>query len=188
MYRSDISWRYMADLSPTARVILGMIAVGRRTGYEIKQLVDQSTRYFWAASYGQIYPELRRLEQEGLVRSQPEPSGGRARTTYDLTDDGEEALRGWLCSDAEAGYELRDEGMLKLFFSDVAPETTIETVRALRALNERKLEGLTSLQAKVPQMRQGARLTLEMGIALTRCTIEWCEATEQRLEPAQVEA
>jgi len=52
------------DLTPTAYVVLGMIRLGKTNGYEIKQLVDQSTRLFWAASYGQIYPELKRLEKE----------------------------------------------------------------------------------------------------------------------------
>src|SRR2546421_2560446 len=99
------------DLNPTARVILGMIAVGQRTGYDIKQLVDKTTRHFWAASYGQIYPELRRLEAEGLVRGTPEPSGGRARTVLEMTDAGEAALREWLCDSDEPTYELRDEGM-----------------------------------------------------------------------------
>src|ERR1700756_5193368 len=105
-------------LTPTGRVILGMIALGRQTGYDIKQLVDKSTRHFWAASYGQIYPELRRLQDQGLGDGREEPSGARARTVYVLTDAGRAALRGWLASDAELVYELRDEGMLKLFFSD----------------------------------------------------------------------
>src|ERR1700747_3883273 len=65
------------ELNPTGRVILGMIAFGKRTGYDIKTFVDRTTRYFWAASYGQIYPELKRLEDQGLVRGRPEPSGGR---------------------------------------------------------------------------------------------------------------
>nr|MBA2631155.1 PadR family transcriptional regulator [Thermoleophilaceae bacterium] len=53
----------MTELSGTAHLLLGMIRVkGRRTGYEIKRLVEVSTRFFWAASPGQIYPELRRLE------------------------------------------------------------------------------------------------------------------------------
>src|SRR5579859_5004595 len=82
----------------TGRVVLGMIARGRRTGYEIKQLVDRSTRHFWAASYGQIYPELRRLEEQGLVQSRPEPSGARARTVYELTEAGRQALDEWLIS------------------------------------------------------------------------------------------
>ena len=49
-----------AELTATGRVILGMLASGRRTGYDIKAFVDRTTRYFWAASYGQIYPELRK--------------------------------------------------------------------------------------------------------------------------------
>jgi DNA-binding PadR family transcriptional regulator len=177
-----------SGLTPTGRVILGMIAVGRRTGYEIKQLVDRSTRYFWAASYGQIYPELRRLEEAGLVVGRSEPSGGRARTEYDLTRAGTDALHAWLTSDAELGYELRDEGMLRLFFSDVEPDTTIETIRAMRALNQRKLEGLTALQAKVPHMRRGGRLTLEIGLGLTGWLIDWCDATERGLQEDEAEA
>src|SRR5438105_7185008 len=109
-------------LTPTGRVILGMIALGKRTGYDIKQVVDKSTRHFWAASYGQIYPELRRLEDQGLVRSHPEPSGGRARTAYQLTEAGEGALRDWLAADEEPVYEVRNEGLLKLFFSDSLPQ------------------------------------------------------------------
>ena len=65
----------MSSLSPTARVILGLVAWSPRTGYEIKQITDRSTRFFWGASYGQIYPELRRLEAAGLVGSREEPRG-----------------------------------------------------------------------------------------------------------------
>src|ERR1700724_3811765 len=106
-------------LTPTGRVILGMIAFGRQTGYDIKQLVDKSTRHFWAASYGQIYPELRRLEEHGLIAGRSQPWGGRARTVYELTEAGERALRQWVGSDQEPVQELRDEGLLRLFFSDV---------------------------------------------------------------------
>ena len=56
------------ELSKTAYVILGMLRLGKRTGYEIKSRVDVSTRFFWAASYGQIYPELKRLEDAGPDR------------------------------------------------------------------------------------------------------------------------
>src|ERR1700756_1053467 len=92
------------ELSPTGRVILGMIAFGRTTGYDIKTFVDRTTRYFWAASYGQIYPELKRLEGQGLVRGRPEPSGGRARQVYELTAAGTAALESWLADDSEPSY------------------------------------------------------------------------------------
>src|SRR5690349_5886949 len=140
------------ELSPTGRVILGMVALGQRTGYDIKAFVDKTARYFWAASYGQLYPELKRLEDQGLVRGQPEPSGGRARTVYDLTEAGTAALRRWLGSENEPSYELRDEGMLKLFLSDSLPERQIDIVRAMRRREERALAHLRSIE---PHARAG---------------------------------
>src|SRR2546430_531734 len=169
------------ELSPTGRVILGMIAFGKRTGYEIKTFVDKTTRYFWAASYGQIYPELKRLEDQGLVRGRPEPSGARARTVYELTDAGTAALEHWLASDEEQLYELRDEGMLKLFFSDSLPERRIDIVRAMRTREERALAHLRSIEPHASQGPPGPYLTLQMGIELTERTIEWCKTTERRL-------
>jgi DNA-binding PadR family transcriptional regulator len=169
------------ELSPTGRVILGLIAFGKRTGYDIKTFVDKTTRYFWAASYGQIYPELKRLEDQGLVRGRPEPSGGRARTVYELTGAGEGALHDWLESDDEPLYELRDEGMLKLFFSDSLPARRIEIVRAMRTRQERKLAQLRSIEPFASKGPTGSYLTLQMGIGFTEWIIDWCEATERRL-------
>jgi DNA-binding PadR family transcriptional regulator len=175
------------DLNATGRVILGMIAFGKRTGYDIKAFVDRTTRYFWAASYGQIYPELKRLEEQGLVRGRPEPSGGRARTVYELTEAGTAALQQWLESDDEPLYELRDEGMLKLFFSDSLPERRIEIVRAMRTRHERKLAQLRSIEPMASKGPTGSYLTLQMGIGNTEWLIEWCEATERRLAKTEKE-
>src|SRR5262245_6095980 len=61
------------ELSPTAYVILGMVSREPRSGYEIKGLVDDTTRFFWAASYGQIYPELKRLSTAGLIEGVDAP-------------------------------------------------------------------------------------------------------------------
>ena len=171
------------SLTPTGRVILGMIALGRPTGYDIKQFVDKSTRHFWAASYGQIYPELRRLEEQGLIRGQSEPTGGRARTVYELTGAGRAALSDWLEAEPDAIFEVRDESMLKLFFSDMgSPEQRIRNIRAMREAHERTLAQLCSLEEGSERpVRVGPRLTLELGIGLHRGIVEWCEATEQRL-------
>src|SRR3954468_8029837 len=107
------------ELNATGKVILGMLAARPRSGYEIKQLVDVSTRFFWAASYGQIYPELKRLEEAGLVTGEGAPTGGRQRRPDSLTPAGEDALREWLVSDRDLVYEMRDEGLLRFFFADV---------------------------------------------------------------------
>jgi DNA-binding PadR family transcriptional regulator len=165
-------------LTPTGRVILGMLAFGVDTGYEIKQLVDKSTRHFWAASYGQIYPELRRLEEQGLISGRPEPTGGRERRVYELTDAGRDALGDWLSSGEEPLYEVRDEGLLKLFFSDLAPERRLEIVRAIRARMQRKLAQLEALGTPA---KSGPELTLSLGTAVTKIYIDWCDEAERQL-------
>jgi DNA-binding PadR family transcriptional regulator len=176
-------------LTPTGRVILGMVALGKRTGYDIKQLVDRSVRFFWAASYGQIYPELRRLEEQGLIAGHDQPSGGRARTVYALTDAGRRALEEWLGGDLGVHWELRDEGMLKLFFSDFTdPEHRLQNVRAMREGFERKLEQLKTLQADGGPVNTGPALTLELGLGMTQSLIDWCRNAEVRLEVAGEES
>jgi DNA-binding PadR family transcriptional regulator len=169
------------ELSATARVILGLIAFGKTTGYDIKQFVDKTTRNFWSASYGRIYPELKRLEDQGLVSGRKEPTGERARTVYELTPSGRSAFEHWLASDEELIDESRDEGMLKLFFSDVLPEHRIANIRAMRAVHEQKLAALRAIEPHASQGREGPYLTLQLGIGVTEFVINWCEEAERRL-------
>src|SRR5436305_10510634 len=104
----------------TTWVILGLLCSGPRSGYEIKTIVDRSTRSFWAASYSQIYPELRRLEAAGLVAGEEAARGGRRRRVFALTAEGRAALVDWLHG-IETTIELRDESLLRLFFADALP-------------------------------------------------------------------
>ena len=183
MYPCDISSRYM-ELSKTAYVILGMLRLGKRTGYEIKSLVDVSTRFFWAASYGQIYPELARLEEAGVIRGEPDTSDGRRRRAYELTEAGEAALHRWLVSPEPLHMELRHEGGLKLFFADALPAA--ERAEPLRQMREAHELVLDQLRALVPTEEESAepssaRLCLEWGIALQEFMIDWCSEAERRL-------
>ena len=65
-------------------------------------------------------------------------------------------------------YEARDEGMLKLFFSDSLPEARVEHIRAMRALQESKLSQLRAIEQKADEMHPGPRLTLQLGISITQ--------------------
>jgi DNA-binding PadR family transcriptional regulator len=171
----------MTDLTATGRVILGMLSLGLSTGYEIKQLADRSTRHFWTISYGQIYPELRRLEEQGLVVSREDPTGGRRRTSYALTDAGREALTAWLARGDGLMFEQRCESMLKLFFSDAAPELRVDQLRSFARALEGNLAALRELQPLAPEMPEGPRLTLEFGIAQMQFMVDWCRRMESRL-------
>src|ERR671934_94501 len=135
------------ELSSTAFVILGMLGWRPMSGYEIKALVDRSTRFFWATSYGQIYPELRKLAAEGLVEGKASPQGGRRRNVYRLTPAGRRELEAWLAVDADV-FEARDEGLLKLFFAEAGgTEAAIQALDAKRREHERVLARLQEVEA-----------------------------------------
>ncbi|HXS47629.1 MAG TPA: PadR family transcriptional regulator [Solirubrobacterales bacterium] len=170
------------ELSATAYVILGMVSREPRSGYEIKAAVDNTTRFFWAASYGQIYPELKRLSEAGLVEGIDAPRGDRKRTVYAITTDGEAELKAWLRQPPESS-EMREEGLLKLFFSGVLPAG--EAVETLRAMRKRRLE----LSERLRGMEPGALekedpfplMVLRAGIDFNQWFADWCEQMEAQL-------
>jgi PadR family transcriptional regulator AphA len=172
-------------LSPTAYVILGMISREPRSGYEIKALVDNTTRFFWAASYGQIYPELKRLSEAGLIDGSDVPRGERKRTVYAITEEGKRQLEDWLRQPPQT-VEMREEGLLKLFFAGVLPpEQGAETLRSMR---EYRRGIATRLRAMEPGAEEKLKqddpfplIVLQGGIEFNEWFADWCERMEARL-------
>jgi DNA-binding PadR family transcriptional regulator len=174
------------ELSSTAYVILGMVSRTPRSGYEIKALVDNSTRFFWAASYGQIYPELKRLSEAGLVEGSDAPRGERKRTVYSITKAGRAELKDWLRQPPETA-EMREEGLLKLFFAGLLPPE--KAVEILRAMRERRQDVAAQLRALEPEAAAKGDpmplMVLQCGIEYNQWFADWCDRMEVRLlEPA----
>ncbi len=171
-------------LNNTALVVLGMVAAGRRNGYEISRTVGVSTRFFWPASVGGIYPELRRLEDAGLLEAEDDPRGEAIRHSYALTPAGRAALRDWLADDALGHFEMRNEDLLRLFFAaELDVDGQVAILRKLRAGHEAQLEQLESGARPAAERGAGPNrlLVLDYGIALHRSAAEWCRQAEARL-------
>jgi DNA-binding PadR family transcriptional regulator len=169
------------ELTPTAYVILGMVSREARSGYEIKAAVDNSTRFFWVASYGQIYPELKRLSEAGLVEGVDASRGQRKRTVYAITDAGMAALTEWLRQPPQTS-EMREEGLLKLFFADVLPPE--DAIGTLRVMRERRLELAARLRGMEPMTLEKdpfSLMVLQGGIEFNEWFADWCERMEERL-------
>ncbi len=171
------------ELSPTGRVILGMLAVEPKSGYDIKAIVDHSTRFFWAASYGQIYPELKRLAERGLIEPDAEPEGGRRRTIYRITDAGREAFTTWI-RDPELTHEMRDEGLLKVFFAGMLERE--DAIAVLEATRERYTEKRARLKEIEPLAasadRFGPLAVLRYGLGFSEFGIAWCDENLKELK------
>jgi len=167
--------------SPTSHVVLGMLALGPKSGYEIKALVDRSTRFFWAASYGQIYPELRRLAAAGLIEGADRPQGGRKRMVYELTPAGRSTLRAWIEEPPET-HELRDESLLKLFFADSGKAGARAALLAAKEKYHRgvaaQLRAIEAEAGKDP--KRSTYLVLRYGIDFNDWIADWCKRERRR--------
>ena len=180
----------MSSLSPTARVILGMLKLGVPTGYDIKRIIDDSTRFFWTASYGQIYPELKRLRKAGLVAAREEPRGKVKRTVYELTPKGEEALQEWLTDRESVLFEIRDESLLRLFFADLlSKEDVLANVRMQQVLFEDVLDRFREIEAEaragIEEGREYPYLVLRYGLDFITWARDWYAELERRLEAGE---
>jgi PadR family transcriptional regulator AphA len=162
-------------------VVLGLLSLGPRSGYDIKTVVDRSTRFFWAASYGQIYPELRRLEDEGLIEGKDAPRGERGRRVYKLTKAGREALVDWLLGPTVT-IEYRDESLLRLFFADALPhEQALLLLEGRKRGHEEFLQTLRAIAARPGEDPPFVDLVLRWGIAFNEWGAQWCEEQIKRL-------
>jgi PadR family transcriptional regulator, regulatory protein AphA len=175
------------ELGNTSYVILGMLRKGPKSGYEIKAQADVSTRFFWAISYGQIYPELKRLEEAGLIAGETDPDSGRQRRVFSIGPAGEQALREWLTRPGDMHSELRHEGVLRFFFADALDHAErVELLHAMRAQHERLREELAQIAPAAEAARDKggnslSLLTLETGIAYQEFFVELCDRLERRL-------
>lgn len=122
-------------LKPISYMVLGMLRLGATSGYAIKKASDASTSAIWPVSLAQVYPELARLAEGGLVTRHEDPHGARERSSYELTAEGEKALLAWLRSPHEAPMQARVEGLLRFFFIDALPKQ--EQIEVARRAQER---------------------------------------------------
>jgi DNA-binding PadR family transcriptional regulator/ubiquinone/menaquinone biosynthesis C-methylase UbiE len=134
-------------LTPPSYLMLGLIRLGARSGYAIKQTADVSTRFFWPTSLAQVYPQLAQLEHAGLLSRTDDSHGSRRRSAYQLTDAGHEALRTWLRSSRDGTTHFRDEGILRLFAADALPDE--DQLALVRRLRERARRTSTRMRMQI---------------------------------------
>jgi DNA-binding PadR family transcriptional regulator len=179
--------------SRTTYVILGLLSIeSNKSGYDIRKAIESSVGYFWSESYGQIYPALKRLTNEGLITPSVSPSKPRQRRReYSLTDAGRACLREWLALPFQ-NDPPRNEFLLKLFFGrEAPPSVSIGHIRELQERNRRSLATMQEIERFA--LAQGVQnphqpfwmLTLSLGIAMTRAALEWGESALDQLSSMQ---
>jgi DNA-binding PadR family transcriptional regulator len=127
-------------LTPTSYLVLGLLArEGPSTPYELERHVRATLGNFWSFPHTLLYTEPPRLTALGLVTETRETEG-RRRRVFTITTAGESALSTWLDQPSSAATELRDLGLLQLFFADLASvEARLRLAEQQLAIHQAKL-------------------------------------------------
>lgn len=150
-----------ASLPITAYAVLGLLTFGDElTGYELKQRADMTLRFYWVSpAMSQVYAELTRLREHGLIEATTRPDGGRDVTTYAITTAGREALETWM-SATPAGFPvLKHPVLLRLLIGHVGER------EELVAMLEEYVEQLRQATSDLREVRESLRGADEDGEA-----------------------
>jgi PadR family transcriptional regulator AphA len=169
------------SLSTTEHTILGLLAFGQRSGYDLRRLAEESVGYIWTPSRSQIYKVLPRLVAAGLATAREVEQEGRPdKAVYTITPQGRKTLRAWL---GEIEHEPSNPSTifaLKLFFCDfVAREVALAQLEAYRTFLTRRLARFEELrQEPTGQPRMFPQFVLARAIARIQATLEWADEVE----------
>ena len=153
-------------LTPTSYVVLGLIEqMEPASPYDLKLAVAAGVGQFWSLPHTQLYSECARLAEAGLLSERHEESG-RRRRIYRLTKDGSEALDRWRAEPTGELYELRDAGLLKLFFG-ANPKTLAPQQLAAHEARLREYEALLE-ECRGMKAPAGVMHAVEAGIGHER--------------------
>jgi PadR family transcriptional regulator AphA len=149
------------ELTPTSYIVLGLLAKGPGTPYDLKTMVAAGLGNFWSIPHAQLYSETARLAEEGLLDEERE-SQGRRRRIYSITKAGRKALDAWLEVPVKDLGEMRDPATLKVFFG--ADPAMIAVDQA--AIHKAKLTEWEGLRRSLRDLDipEGVLLSLDAGI------------------------
>jgi DNA-binding PadR family transcriptional regulator len=168
-------------------IILGMLCTRQAmTGYELKKCITAGGGVFYRASYGSLYPALKKMEGQGLVvMVSGGAANGRGQKAYAVTPKGKEAFYGWLRTPMEIGEGTANHLAKVYFFDRLDEESRRSHLIAYEEANCRYLQSLMALYRDFTAQHDKEEnyykfSTLYYGIASVGQTIAWCRHIRER--------
>jgi len=174
-------------------ILLGFLNYQPMSGYDLKQILDHSTAHFWHAHHSQIYTNLRQMEEEGLVTSQfIQEEGQPNRRIYHVTEMGKAALKGWLDRPMQEMSPIKEELLVRLFFSGQREShQIIAELQHQRRLHLQRLKEYENITVRMGDEKKPIELeresrfwhaTIQLGLRYEKAYLEWLDETIQMVE------
>jgi len=160
-------------------IILGMIYDDNLTGYDIKKYIENGIGVFYKASYGSLYPALKKLTEKGFLTMYEEPLGGRQKNYYKITNEGKKVFLDWLVLPINV-LDGTNTHLAKVYFFDkLSSDIRERQLLEYEINNENYLRKLQALENDFDKMDNKDCFyyklsTLYYGICITQETLRWC--------------
>ncbi|WP_458110166.1 PadR family transcriptional regulator [Bacillus zhangzhouensis] len=178
--------------------ILGLLDQRELTGYDMKKHFEDSLGQFWSAKHSQIYPELKRLTEEGYIEFDIHIQGKKLeKKVYQITEAGKTELHQWLRTKDPIPETTKDEFMLKTFFIssmdkkeavDLFTHQLLERTKKVDML-EQKLNALTEEDTSAELLHSaqfGHYLVLTRAIEREKGYVRWLQKTLELMDSSIV--
>ncbi len=174
----------------TKFLILGLLSEGSLSGYEIKKIVDTRFSFFWSESFGQIYPQLKKLNEEKLIKevTLEESLINKTSKKYSITDKGVSELKQWLEEPVEKEV-VRYEILLKMYFSNItSSEIMLGHIKEFQASHKQQQKLFEKFQCQlekdkdVHENHEDILMVLSFGQKVWRAYDDWCEEVSSILK------
>ncbi|MFI5687216.1 PadR family transcriptional regulator [Streptomyces sp. NPDC051636] len=157
--------------------LLGLLSERPASGYDLLKLFETSLANVWPATQSQIYTELTKLADAGLITVTAE--GPRGRKEYALADEGMAELRHWL-TETRPQRNVRSDILLRVFFLGVLPpEQARSYLTGLAELSDEVHEDLHRLMDSIDwdddNLSVYGRIVLEYGLRFNAMRKEWAQ-------------
>jgi DNA-binding PadR family transcriptional regulator len=154
--------------------ILGLLKERPMHGYQLQRELSEQLGGLWRVSYGSLYPSLRRLERGGAITSQPGAAGGRRKTVYTITDEGERLFLELLVEPPQENQTEDARFRVRVaFFRYLPPETRVRLLERRRQGLQDRLAEITSHLRTSGTTDDYQRALLEHARAGTESDIAW---------------
>jgi DNA-binding PadR family transcriptional regulator len=167
--------------------VLAALLEGESSGYDLAKGFDASVANFWMATPQQLYRELERLAEQGLIQARIVEQERRPnKRMFSLTEAGYDAIRQFT-GRAPKPSVIRDELMIKVQAFDVGDAAAVRDliierrewaeakVQRYERLRKRILDGLSEEEFLATAPRVGPYLTLMRGISFEEENLRWAK-------------
>jgi DNA-binding PadR family transcriptional regulator len=164
-------------------ILLGFLKRCELSGYGLKQCMARTTAHFFDASFGSIYPALKRMEERGAITVRDVVEGGKLKKLYAITEAGSKEFIDWLAQPIECS-KTRPDPLVKLFFYGFLPkDKAMENLEKYIVDTQKILKGLQAYEPEVKRISDAYQYsTLVYGLGQYEFIIQFCKDLIEKIE------